>query len=183
MTDSELVKSAKSGDTHAFEQIVKNYESQVAATVIGMLGQCQAAEDVGQEVFIRFYKYLNSFREEATVGTYLTRIAINLCLNELKRRKRRQFFFKSTDDEPDFEIASDETENMEGNENQAIVQHAIKKLEPNFRSVIVLRLIKGYSTEETAQMLKVPLGTVLSRLSRAQKKLKEHLAPYILEEV
>ncbi len=162
---------------------MKNYESQIAATVIGMLGQCQAAEDVGQEVFIRFYNYLDNFREEAGLGTYLTRIAINLCLNELKRRKRRQFFFKSTDDEPDFEIASDQTESMEGNENKEIVQSAIKKLDPNFRSVIVLRLIKGYSTEETAQILKVPLGTVLSRLSRAQKKLKEILAPYILEEV
>lgn len=162
---------------------MKNYESQVAATVIGMLGQCQATEDIGQEVFIRFYKYLGRFRGEATLGTYLTRIAINLCLNELKRRKRRQLFFKSTDDEPDFEIAFDETQTMEENENKEIVHSAIKKLDPNFRSVIVLRLIKGYSTEETAQILKVPLGTVLSRLSRAQKKLKETLAPYILEEV
>ena len=69
------------------------------------------------------------------------------------------------------------------NERQEIVQDAIQKLEPKFRAVIVLRLIKGYSTDETAEILSIPMGTVLSRLSRAQKKLKEKLVPFIEEEV
>ncbi|NIR47450.1 sigma-70 family RNA polymerase sigma factor, partial [candidate division KSB1 bacterium] len=94
MTDRELIDNVRAGDSQAFEQLVKRYESQVAATVIGMLGSCQEADDVGQEVFIRFYKAIHQFREEARLGTYLTRIAINLSLNELKRRKRRHLLFK-----------------------------------------------------------------------------------------
>jgi len=70
----------------------------VAATVIGMLGHCPEAEDIGQETFIRFYKSLDKFRGDASVGTYLTRIAINLSLNEIKRRRRqRKFFFSKSD--------------------------------------------------------------------------------------
>ena len=182
MTDHELIKKAKQGDRNAFEQIVKKYESRVAATVIGMLGQHQAAEDIGQEVFIRFYKYLHSFREDSGLGTYLTRIAINLSLNELKRRNRRQLFFKSTDENTN-EMPVKTEDSLNDYESKEIVTHAVQKLEPAFRAVVVLRLIEGYSTEETAQLLKIPLGTVLSRLSRAQKKLKEILKPYILEKV
>lgn len=182
MTEHELIKQAKAGDPHAFEQLVKKYESQVAATVIGMLGKCQAADDVGQEVFIRFYKYLTSFREDSALGTYLTRIAINLSLNELKRRKRRRFFLGSSE-EDEKDIAVDPDDSINKRENQKLVQNAIQKLEPNFRAVIVLRLIEGHSTEETAKILNIPLGTVLSRLSRAQKKLKKYLTPYLQEEV
>ena len=64
-------------------------------------------------------------------------------------------------------------------EIQYLIQRAIQKLDPKFRSVIVLRLMDGYSTTETAEILKIPTGTVLSRLARAQKKLKELLSPYI----
>lgn len=182
MTDQELIARARDGDNHAFAELVKRYESQVAAVVIGMLGNSDAADDVGQEVFIRFYKALRSFRGDAALGTYLTRIAINLSLNELKRRKRRRLFFsKSENEKPILEIATDEK--PESFENHELVQTALQKLEPGFRAVVVLRLIEGYSTEETAQALKLPLGTVLSRLSRAQKKLQEYLRPFIQETV
>ena len=182
MTDTELVKKTKAGDLAAFETLVKRYETRVAATVIGMLGHCQAADDTGQEVFIRLYKYLKNFREDASLGTYLTRIAINLSLNELKRRKRRLLLFGDNTDEVAPDLSSVPDESLHEWENQQLVQEAIQTLEPGFRAVVVLRLIEGYSTKETAQLLKVPLGTVLSRLSRAQKKLKEYLIPYMQED-
>lgn len=166
----------------AFEGIVKKYEPQIAATVIGMLGKCQAAEDTGQEVFVRFYKSIQNFREGSALGTYLTRIAINLSINELKRRKRRQFFFQSTD-ENIADLGFDPGESISRKERQELVQREIRKLDPAFRAVVVLRMIEGYSTEETATILGIPLGTVLSRLSRAQKKLKEALVPYLEEGV
>ena len=75
-----MLKNARNGDNNAFKEIVKKYENQVAATVIGMLGYCTEAEDIGQETFIRFYKALHKFRGESSIGTYLTRIAINLSL-------------------------------------------------------------------------------------------------------
>jgi len=180
VTEQELIRQAKNGSTAAFGEIVKKYEALVAATVVGMLGSCQSADDVGQEVFIKFFKYIKSFRADASLGTYLTRIAINLSINELNRRKRRRLFFVSTDeDRPPPAAKIDDS--VDRNETQEIVHQAIQELEPNFRAVVVLRLIEGYSTDETAKILNIPLGTVLSRLSRAQKKLREHLAPYMEE--
>jgi len=179
LTDEQLIQASKQGNEQAFKELIKRYESRVAASVIGMLGNCPAAaEDVGQETFIRFYKNLKNFRGDASVGTYLTRIAINLSLNELKRRKRKSiiFFRKLSDD--DFDI-HDENSETQFDDKKEVVQHAIQKLEPKFRSVVVLRLMDGYSTAETAEILKLPLGTVLSRLARAQKKLKEILSPYL----
>ena len=183
MTEQQLITKAKEGDHTAFEALVKKYEPQIASTVVGMLGPCQAADDVGQEVFIRFYKSIDNFREGATLGTYLTRIAINLSLNEIKRRKRRRFFFSSDYEEDSKELSFNPDETILKTENQRLVHQMLQTLEPNFRSVIVLRLLKGYSTEETSKLLNIPLGTVLSRLSRAQKKLKEALVPYMEEKV
>lgn len=183
MTDQELIKQAREGNNQAFEQIVKKYESQVAATVIGMLGKCYAADDVGQEVFIRFHKSINRFREDASLGTYLTRIAINLSLNELQRRNRRLSFFSKSEENGITEPCNNPDDEVALNERQELVQNAIQKLESKFRSVIVLRLIRGYSTEEAAEILNIPLGTVLSRLSRAHKKLKKQLTPFIQEEI
>lgn len=177
MTDEKLVQSVLKGNDEAFRELVRRHESRVAATVIGMLGNCPEAEDVGQETFIRFYKGLKNFRGEAELGTYLTRIAINLSLNELKRRKRRQRVFHKEAGES-FDVVDESTRNPD-NGDKELVQWAIQKLQPKFRSVVVLRLLDGYSTIETAKILKLPQGTVLSRLSRAQKKLKEILLPYM----
>ena len=181
MTDRELIEQAKAGNSKAFEELVKRYEPHVAAVVVGMLGDRQEADDVGQEVFVRFYRSLDRFRGEAALGTYLTRIAINLSLNELKRRKRRRLLFRRSDEA--LQIASSDPEDaIASRETKALVQRAIQQLDPVFRSVLVLRLIEGYSTEETADLLGIPLGTVLSRLSRAQKRLKEILTPFVQEE-
>jgi len=177
LTDEKLVESVLKGNEEAFRELVRRHEPRVAATVIGMLGNCPETEDVGQETFIRFYKSLKNFRGESEVGTYLTRIAINLSLNELKRRKRRFKFFHQEPGEA-FDIPDERTQTAD-NGDKELVQWAIQKLEPKFRSVVVLRLIEGYSTSETAQILKLPMGTVLSRLSRAQKKLKEILSPFM----
>ena len=158
------------------------YESRVAATIIGMLGQCGEAEDVGQETFMRFYKSLTRFKGESSVGTYLIRIAINLSINELKRRQRRNRLFH-TSTGPGIEMESFPSgpsaanPSPEQEERKILVRQALQKLEPRFRVVIVLRLIDGYSTREAAQILKLPTGTVLSRLARAQKKLKKILGP------
>ena len=177
MTDNELIAASKTGDENAFKEIVKRHESRVAATITGMLGKCPEAEDVGQETFIRFYKSLKNFQGTSSVGTYLTRIAINLSLNELKRRKRRSLLFLPKTEEEEFDIPDDNNDSQYS-EDIELVQRAIQQLDAKFRSVVVLRLMDGYSTAETAEILKLPVGTVLSRLARAQKKLKEFLSPY-----
>jgi len=170
----ELVKSAADGDKTAFKELVKILEPTVASTVIGMLGNCQAASDVGQETFIRFYKALRNFRGDSDVRTYVTRIAINLSLNEIKRRKRRRVVFSFDNKMSD---KGSEDVIFKKQEIMSTVQYALDQLKPKFRSVVVLRLIEGYSVRESAEILGIPEGTVLSRFSRAQKRLKEILLP------
>lgn len=180
VSEQDLVRKAQNGDKNAFKQLVKQNEHRVAATVIGMLGYCPEADDVGQETFIRFYQSLDKFRGESSVGTYLTRIAINLSLNELKRRKRRNRHFFSSGEEK-MEVVSDKNDRKNTIELKEIVHIGIEKLDPKYRAVVVLRLIEGHSTKEAAQILRLPVGTVLSRLARAQKKLREILAPLYWE--
>lgn len=176
MDDLSLIDDARRGDKNAFKELIKKYENQIAATVFGMLGNCPEAEDIGQETFIQFYKSLHKFRGESSVGTYLTRIAINLSLNELKRRKRRRRLFVSKAG-GGIENVADTGSSSKNEEVKEIVRQGIQKLEPKFRVVVVLRLINQYSTQETAEILNIPVGTVFSRLSRAQMKLKEILSP------
>jgi RNA polymerase sigma-70 factor (ECF subfamily) len=175
ISDQKLIEQVRNGDHTAFGQLVRRYESVVAATVNGMLGVGDDADDVGQNVFIRFYRAIDDFRGEAALATYLTRIAINLSLNELKSRKRRRMFFIKTDNDDSLAAIGDSIDEAGQRDTRELVHQALQKLEPKFRSVVVLRMLQGYSTSETAQILKVPQGTVLSRLARAQQKLKDLL--------
>lgn len=179
-SDLELVNRTLRGDDGAFRQLVERYEQVVASTVIGMLGPGDEADDVGQETFIRFYRSLKRFRGEATVKTYLTRIAINLSLNALKRGRRNRERFLSRDQASNtlLEPASNGASLAESRQTKEAVRNAIQQLNPKHRAVIVLRMIDGYSTKETAEILGVPQGTVLSRLARAIDALKPLLQQY-----
>jgi RNA polymerase sigma-70 factor, ECF subfamily len=177
-TDFELVELSINGDQSAFTEIVRRHKSKIASTIYGMIGKCDDADDIGQEVFIRFYKTMKNFRGDSALGTYLTRIAINLSLNEIKRRKLRRFFSYNEMLENGSDIADPASHEKSG-ENKEIIQKALQTLNTKYRSVLVLRLVDGYSTEETAKILNLPLGTALSRLARAQKKLKEYIQPYM----
>jgi len=183
-SDQELLARSRNGDHAAFRQIVERYESLVARTVTGMLGPGAEAEDVGQTTFIRFYHALDQVRADSGIGPYLTRIAVNQSLNALQRRKKNWArFFRRDDVENSYiEPASEGERIVHRKERVALVRNAIQALNPKHRAVVVLRLIDGYSTKETAELLGVPLGTVLSRLSRAQQNLKDLLAPYIRDE-
>jgi len=164
--DERLILQSKAGDVAAFKELVQRHEGKVAGVVKSMLGSTPEAEDVGQEVFIKFYESLDKFRGDSMVSTYLVRIAINLSLNELKKRKRNQARYVGIDEGKDAK-ASDYTMDL-----KELLTFELNSLEPEFKSVVTLRLIEGYSTEETSNLLKIPLGTVLSRLSRAQIKLR-----------
>lgn len=161
--------------------LVERYEGPVAATVIGMLGPGGDADDVGQEVFLRFYRALDDFRGDAALKTYLTRIAINLSLNAIKRRNRWLGRFVSRDREADeaplVEPAMDGARDHEARDTTALVRRGLRSLRPEHRAVVVLRMIEGHSTRETAEILDLPQGTVMSRLKRATDALRETLRP------
>lgn len=179
-SDEVLIARVRSGDTSAFRYLVERHEQRVATTVTAMLGHTAEADDVGQETFIRFYRALDTFRGDSSVSTYLNRIAINLSLNALKRRKRLLKRFLQSDEL--MEIPAETVSPIENAEKRQLIKQALQVLQPSFRAVVVLRLIEGYSTKETADLLNLPLGTVLSRLARAQRKMRDWLLPYINDE-
>jgi RNA polymerase sigma-70 factor, ECF subfamily len=152
LTDYDLVVLSRNGDQSAFTEIVNRNKSKVASTIYGMIGKCDDADDIGQEVFIRFYKAIDNFKGESALSTYLIRIAINLSLNEIKRRKIKRFFSYNELLENGSDLINPDNPHAE-KENREIVQAAIQKLNSKYRTVLVLRLIDGYSTEETAKIL------------------------------
>lgn len=170
-----LVRAALDGDKNAFGAIVERYRRMVARTVKGMLGDSVYAEDIGQEVFIKLYHSLSEFRGDAKLSTYIQRIAVNLTLNEIKRRKRffSMFTQKGSDELYEFDVPDHDIHDKR--DAKELVEKALQALEPKFRVIVTMRMLQGYSTKETAEILDLPLGTVLSRLSRAQEQLKDIL--------
>lgn len=183
LDDATLIERARDGDAAAFRMLVERYAPRIAPTVIHMLGVGAEADEIGQEVFVRFYQALGQFRGETSLEGYLHRIAVNLSLNALKLMKRwHQRFISWEAVSPYLAEPLDEAEPaLEAREHVALVHHAIQRLRPKLRAVAVLRLIQEHSTRETADLLNIPVGTVLSRLSRAQAQLRTMLKPYLEE--
>jgi RNA polymerase sigma-70 factor (ECF subfamily) len=173
--ESYLMEASLRGDKSAFGEIVNRYQKMVARTVKGMLGDTVYAEDIGQEVFIKLYYSLSDFRGEAKLSTYIQKIAVNLTLNEIKRRKRFFSTFSQAGNHEmhEFDVAGHDDE--ERRDAKELVNKALQKMEPKFRVILTMRMLQGYSTKETAEILNLPMGTVLSRLSRAQEQIKNIL--------
>ncbi len=167
--DLELIKSALGGHMSSFKTIVERYQETVAKITISMIGNKNDADDIGQEVFISFYKSMDKFKGNSKLSTYLVKIAINLSLNEIKRRSGRWLTTTNNINDNNFPSTNPE----ESLDIQNIINISLTKLDPEFRSVVVLRHIQGFSTKETAEILNIPQGTVLSRLARGQSKLKQ----------
>ncbi|HEX3867912.1 MAG TPA: RNA polymerase sigma factor [Gemmatimonadaceae bacterium] len=180
-TDAELIAQARAGDDRAFGVLIARYERAVAATAVGMLGSGDDAEDVGQETFIRLHRSLGRFRGESSLKTYIVHIAMNLSINTLRRRKRSLLRFVSRD-ESTVDVAEPRAtadDVLDAVEMRHIVRQAVSSLGEKHRAVVVLRLFHECSTRETAEILGVPEGTVLSRLSRAMRDLESRLEPYV----
>ncbi|MGQ9619389.1 MAG: RNA polymerase sigma factor [Bacteroidales bacterium] len=173
--DMELVKASLDGDKQAFVEIVNRYKTMIARTVKGMLGDTVYAEDLGQEVFIKLYHSLPEFRGESKLSTYLQKIAVNITLNEIKRRKRFFSMFSHSDGNEIHEYDLPDTDDEDRKDARELVTKALQLIDPKFRIILTMRMLQGYSTKETAEILGLPLGTVLSRLSRGQEQMKKIL--------
>ena len=175
--EAPLLAAVRAGDPGAWRTLVDRYQSAVATVVIGMLGPGDEADDVGQETFIRFYRSLDGFRGDASIRTFLQRIAANLSLNALRRRKRGLRRFIDFDDAvasaPELQV--DGAAHVAAQSDVERVRAAVARLSDRHRAVVVFRMIEGHSTRETAALLDIPEGTVLSRLSRAMTQLKQLL--------
>jgi RNA polymerase sigma-70 factor (ECF subfamily) len=185
--DTRLVRRLKARNPGAFETLVHRFQGPVFNLVFRMLGNRQEAEDLAQEVFISVFKQIEGFRGEASLSTWIYRIASNHCINRRKYLShRRRGTEKSLADLSDRdELASGRLpassrpprpdEMAEGLELERAIQAAISSLEEDHRLVLVLRDIQCLSYEEIVEITGVAIGTVKSRLHRARMALKDKL--------
>jgi RNA polymerase sigma-70 factor, ECF subfamily len=184
--DHTLIREFHSGDKTAFDVIVLRYRDRVFNLCFRFLGNYHEAEDTAQDVFVKAYSYLKSFRFESSFFTWLYRITVNTCKNRIKSGEYR---FKKTNAGMDNEVesialqqaerldnpASDPVSDLEKKETMKALQLAIDALPPDQKSVVILRDIQGLSYEEIADITAFKPGTIKSRLSRARNSLKEKL--------
>ena len=180
---SDAVQRLKKGDRDAFNDIVREYEKQVINIAYGMLSDREDALDAAQEVFIKVYKNIGSFRGQSSFTTWIYRITANVCNDILRKRQRSakviSIFQDDDERESTIEIADDKPtpeETIELNDRQQAVRDGIASLSADFRAVITLCDIEGCSYEEAARVLSIPHGTVKSRLNRARNALKKKLS-------
>ncbi|MBN1349892.1 sigma-70 family RNA polymerase sigma factor [candidate division KSB1 bacterium] len=187
ISDEILIERFQHGDLYAFDLIVKRYKNQLLNFIYRFLGNQEEAEDLVQETFLRVYKNRKAYRKVAKFSTWIYTIAGNLAKTELRKRRRRKIF-SITDlgyEEKDYEISDkgfSPEDQVNGLITEEIVQKEIENLSPKFREVIILRDIQELSYEEISKIVRIPLGTVKSRVNRGRLKLQERLKPYLLRE-
>ena len=183
--DEVLIQRCRNGDLDAFEQIMETYKQKVYNLAYRMTGNAADASDLSQEVFLRVYRSLDNFRGDSSFSTWLYRIATNVCLDELRRRNRKAvvpIHCQVTIDHeqyrniPDLSYVPELV--VQSKELQQEIQEIINSLNPQYRLVIILRDIQGYSYEEIGEITNSSIGTVKSRLSRARKSLKKKIIRY-----
>ncbi len=186
-TDEELIARFQNGDAYAFDLLVHRYKDPLLNFIYRFLSDLVESEDIVQETFYRVYKNKHYYKEVAKFSTWIYTIAGNLAKTELRRRKRRKVFsiHKETAAEKELELPdlkSDPEKEVNTVITEKIIQKSINSLPQKFKQVIVLRDIQGFSYEEISSIIKVPLGTVKSRVNRARLKLQEDLS-FLLEDL
>ncbi len=184
-----LVERAARGDRAAFEALVRRYQHKVHGYVVRMTNDAQDAEDLTQEVFIKAYVSLGNFRGEASVQTWLYRIATNLCIDRSRRKKRQVPTAFSLDEpvEEEHEQTGRELPDHEADPYRLLarkelrqrVREALAAMSEKLRAVIVMYDLQSMSYEEIAQVLDCPLGTVKSRLFNGRTELARKLKSYV----
>lgn len=185
--DAELIACWQAGDASAFEVLVRRHERRVFGLVFRMLGNREEAEDVAQEAFLALHRHGRRFRGEARFSTFVYRVAANAALNRrrsLGRRRAREEALAHRQDAGD-DLPStprDPEDAASGGEIQERVQAALLGLPPDLRMAVVLYDIEGQSYGEIAQVLRIPEGTVKSRIHRARTALRDRLMAFVRAE-
>lgn len=188
-THKELVARLRAGDAEAYEQTVKAYGGRMLNTARRIVSNEDEARDCVQNAFLQAFRHIDRFEERASVGTWLHRIVVNEALMKVRKRTTRKE--ESLDDLlPTFDAQGcrldqnmgalrSAEEIIAGQESRHHVRQAVSQLPDIYRSVLVLRDLEGYSTQETASLLEMPIGTVKVRLHRARAALKKLLEPIL----
>ena len=174
----QIIRRARSGDTRAFETLVLENQKNVYNLALKILGSEEDAKDASQETFLRAYRSLESFHGDSRFSVWLYRTASNVCIDFLRRKKRRAELSMTVSNEeygeaeleiPDERFSPEAM--LEKAERIRALREGLQKLPEEYRRILTLREIGGMSYEELAQVLELELGTVKSKLFRARKKL------------
>jgi RNA polymerase sigma-70 factor, ECF subfamily len=181
--DEALVARAKAGDLVALEELFNRYRNQVFSLAYRMTGSPSDAEDLCQEIFLQVMRKVGSFEGRSSFSTWLYRVSMNRSRDYLRRKKRSPELLSQEGDPPEqhepHAATSGGLENIAiASEAQRLVQEALMELPVSLRAPLVLHELEGMQYHEVASLLKLPVGTVKSRIFRARIKLAEILEPH-----
>jgi len=192
LSDEDVMERCAMGSEAAFRALVQRYRTRIMNLVCRFINDRDRAEEISQEVFLRVFRNRERYRKSGKFSTWIFTIAVNLTKNEIRSRVRHRgtFSLDAMDEEsggqgvsfPDSKPLPDE--DLNANEIGRKVAEALHKIPARYREAVVLRDVEGLSYEEVGQILRIPGGTVRSRINRARLMLKERLKPYLsLEDV
>lgn len=182
-SDEQLVEAAKRGDMAAFEELVARHRDKIYARAFSMMRNEDEALDLSQEAWVKSWQRLEQFHGESSFGTWMTRIVINLCLDQLRRRKRQrtESIEEMDEDSGGVErqmpaVIINPTERLERGELRKRIDHALSQLSHEHRTVMVLHEFEEMEYKEIAKTMGCSIGTVMSRLFYARRKMASLLA-------
>lgn len=179
MDEQKLITMAQQGDQSAFEQLLDHYQKPVYHQALRLVGNPEDAADVTQEVFIKVWKHLPSFRGESSFSTWLYRLTDNAALDLIRREKKRRGDSSLDDEESALILPADPAptphQAIEQKELHQAVADGLAQLSEEHRQVLVMREINGLSYEEIGNILGLSPGTVKSRIARARISLAKFL--------
>ena len=188
--DELLVKAAKRGDMLAFEELVARHRDKIYARAFSMMRNEDEALDLSQEAWVKSWQRLKQFQGESSFATWMTRITINLCLDQLRKNKRhRAESIEMLDEESGGVerqmpvIAVNPTEGLERTEVRKRIDEALGKLSTEHRTVLILHEFEDLEYKEIAKRMGCSIGTVMSRLFYARRKMASLLANFKREEL
>jgi len=188
LSDHALIQATQGGDESAFAEIMARYRNPLTNYLYRFLNDYEEAVDLAQETFVRVYFALDRYHTQFAFSTYIYRIATNLAISEIRRRKRRKLLsltglFQSEDDsQVEFQPADDKMladDELVEDERSQMIGRAIAALPEKYRVPVILRDVEGKSYDEVAEIMELGLGTTKSRISRGRALLKEKLQHYL----
>ena len=187
-SDEILVAKCQKGDKQAFELLIKKYQRRIFHLIYRITQDPAVVESLAQEVFLKAYRSISSFRGSSRFYTWLYRIAVNTSLSYIKkesvaenREKRVDYDLDTSNLSVDSMRIEDPEELLMRKEFLKQVVGSLRRLPEELRTAVVLREFTGLNYEEIAEVMEIPLGTVRSRIFRARSRLREMLEPYVYE--
>ena len=181
LTDEELIIDFQNGNRDAFNQLVIRYKDKLTNFIYRFTYDIDSAQDLAQDTLLKVYINKDSYKEIAKFSTWIYTIASNLAKTELRKLKRRKTYSISdlSNDDREFVIHRPEEQSFEEiedtNVSSSILQQSLTEIDDEFKNIIILRDIQELSYDEISKILKIPLGTVKSRINRGRFKLKDIL--------